>query len=98
MAKYMEKANCFFTQHYDVPYGRVSNRFVATLSVELDVIWNQRYNAERMIFFQTVVLKPVRLVSVLRNICDRISSRFDLWNRGAYQKLVQDSYRAVGFF
>ena len=48
--------------------------------------------------FQTVVLQRVRLVSGSRNICDRIYSRLDLWNRGALEKIVHDSYRATEEF
>ena len=30
--------------------------------------------------------------SQAKNICDRITSRIELWNKGAYDELIQDSY------
>ena len=33
---------------------------VETLVVKLDVIWNQHWNTERVIVFQTVILKRIR--------------------------------------
>ena len=50
------------TQRYDVPPSRVEKRFVWTITVELDRIQNQKWNAERAIIFQTVILQRVRLV------------------------------------
>ena len=47
---------------------------VETLVVKLDVIWNQHWNTERVIVFQTVILKRIRLLPGARNIGDRINS------------------------
>ena len=47
----MEKDNLMPTQHYDVPYGWIRNWYVAILLVKLNVIWNQNWNAERVIVF-----------------------------------------------
>ena len=49
-------------------------------------------NAERTIFFQTVIFQRVRLVSGEKHICECITSYIDLWNMGAYNELLQDSY------
>ena len=32
---------------------------------------------------------------MLRKINDRVDSQLDLWNKGAYDELVQDSHRAT---
>ena len=48
-----------------------------------------------MIVFHTVILQHVSGVSGLRNIRDHIESRLELWNKGAYDKLVQDSHRVM---
>ena len=39
-----------------------------------------------------IILQLILLVSGAKNIRDRITSCLDLWNKGAYNKLVQDSY------
>ena len=49
---------------------------------------------ERVIFLKAVIFQPVRLVSSTRNIYDQITSRLELWNKGAYNKLVHDYYSA----
>ena len=63
--------------------------------MELDRIRNLHCNKERVVFPQTVVLQRVSLMSGLRNILDLIESCLELRNKGTYNKLVQDSYRAV---
>ena len=45
-----------------------------------------------------VDLQRIYLVSEVRNICDRITSRLNLWNRGAYDKLVQYYYSTAEAF
>ena len=47
------------------------------------------------VHFSDGILQRVCLVSGAKNICDRITSRLDLWNKGTCKKLVQDSYSAV---
>ena len=88
----MKKLICIPTQRYAVLSGRIGRRFAGTLTVEINGIWNWHWNAERVIVFQTVILQRVRLVSVAINIRNQIPSLIDLWNRGAYDELVQDSY------
>ena len=83
------------TQRYDVPSSLIGNRYVGILLVELKGIWNRHLNAERVIVFQTVILQCVSQVPISINIRDHIDSCLDLWNKGAYDKLVQDSHRAA---
>ena len=45
-----------------------------------------------------VILQRIRLVSGAKNIRDRITSCLDLWNKGAYYELVQDSYSAAAAY
>ena len=63
--------------------------------MELDGIRNRRWNTERVIVFQMVIFQRVRLVSGAGNLCDCITSCLELWNKGAYDELVQDSYGTV---
>ena len=95
MAREVEKLVSIPTQRYDVPSGRIGNRFFVILSVELDGIQNCQWNEERVIVFQTVILQRISGVSGSRNIRDRIDSQTDLWNKGAHNELVQDSHRAA---
>ena len=44
------------TQRYDVPSGKVWNIFVGILSVELDRFRARKWNTERVIVFQYVIL------------------------------------------
>ena len=52
-----EKIVCIPTQRYDAPSGKVGKRFVGILSVELDGICARKWNTERVIFFQSVILQ-----------------------------------------
>ena len=51
------------TQIYDVPSGKVGKIFVGILSVELDRVRARKWNAERVIFFQSVILQRAQGVS-----------------------------------
>ena len=55
-----EKLVCMTTQRYDAPSGKVGKRFVVILSVELDGIRARKWNAERVIIFQSVILQHTR--------------------------------------
>ena len=96
--KNMKKKYFFPTQCYYVPSIWIRNWSVENLAVEINRIRNQHWNAEIVIIFHTVVLQRVCLVSGSRNTRDWISSHIALLNKGVYDKLVQDSYRAEGEF
>ena len=49
-------------------------------------------------YFSDFYFQRVHLVSGAINIRDRILSRIDLWNKGSYNELVQDSYSAAAAF
>ena len=52
-----EKLVCMPTQCYDAPSGKVGKIFVVILSVELDGVCARKWNAERVIVFQSVILQ-----------------------------------------
>ena len=83
------------TQRYDLRSGWIGNWYVGIILLGLDGIWICHWNMERVIFFQTGFLQCIHLVYVSINICDRLFLHLDLWNKGSYDELVQDSYRAV---
>ena len=45
------------TQRYDAPYGKVGTIFVGILYVKLDQARARKWNAERVIVFQSVFLQ-----------------------------------------
>ena len=51
------------TQRYDAPSGKVGKRFVEILSVELDGVHTRKWNAERVIVFQSVMLQRAQGVN-----------------------------------
>ena len=77
-----EKLVCIPTQRYDPPSGKVGKIFVGILSVELDGIRARKWNAERVIVFQSVILQRAQGVKNYAQIRKRILFRLDLWNRG----------------
>ena len=89
---------CFTIQRYNVPSCQIGDRFFDTLALELNIIQYKGWNAEIVSIFQTVILQHVCLVSSARNIRDRITERLNLWNKGAYNELVQDSYGSAADF
>ena len=44
-------------RHYDAPSGRVRRKFVRMLGEELKGVRDRRWNLERFILFQTVILQ-----------------------------------------
>ena len=64
--------------------------------MEIDGIRNRHCKSERVTVIQTVILQCVSGVSGSRNICDRIDSQLELWNKVFYGELVQDFHRATG--
>ena len=51
-----KKLFCMPTQCYDAPSGKVGKIFVGILSVELDGVRARKWNAERVIVFQSIIL------------------------------------------
>ena len=65
---------CFPTQCYGVTSGQVSKRSVSKINAELDGMRGQKWNAERAIIFQTVILQCVHLVTGAKYIQVRINT------------------------
>ena len=86
---------CFPTQRYDAPSGKVGKRFVGLLSAELYGIRARKWNAERVIIFQSVILQRAQGVNNTAQIRKRILFQLDLWNLGAFGELVKDTYNSA---
>ena len=74
------------TQRYDAPSGNVGKRFVGFLFVELDKFRTRKWNAERVVVFQSVILQRAQGVNNSAQIGKRILFRIDLWDRWAFEK------------
>ena len=86
------------TQRYDAPSRKVGDRFVGILSVELDGVHARKWNVERVIIFQSVILQCAQDFNNYTQIRKRILFQMDLWNRGAFDELVKDTYNsAMGY-
>ena len=72
MASVVEKLVCMSTQRYDITTGKVGKRFVAILSVELDRDRTRKWNYERVIVFQSVILQRAQGVNNSAQIQKRI--------------------------
>ena len=90
-----EKLVCIPTQCYDAPYGEVGKRFVGTLYVELDGVRARKWNAERVTVFQSIILQYTQGVNNSAQIQKHILFRLDLWNCGAFDELVKDTYKSA---
>ena len=70
MASAVEKLVCLPTQRYDAPSGKVGKRFVGILSVELDKVHARKWNSERVVVFQSIILHCAQGVNHSMKICN----------------------------
>ena len=63
MAITVEKLVCMPNQHYDAPSSKFGKIFVGILSVEFDRVCSRKWNAERVIVFQSVTLQHAQGVN-----------------------------------
>ena len=67
-----KKIVCMPTQRYDAPSRKVGKIFVVILSVELDGVRARRWDTERVIVFQSVILQRAQGVNNSAQIRKRI--------------------------
>ena len=85
-------------QRYDKPSKKVGNIFLVILYVEIDRVRSRKWNSERVIVFQSVILQCAQGVDNSAKIRNRILFQLDLWNRGAFDDLMKDIYNsAMGY-
>ena len=78
---------------YDALSGKVGRRFVGTLGVEMQGVRDRRWNSERFIVFQTVILQRARHVTKSHAMRRRIEKRLGAWGEGKHAMLVGDTLR-----
>ena len=79
------------SRRYGAPSGKVGQRFLGTLWVEMQGVRDRRWNLERFIFFQTVILQRARHVTASQAIRRRIEKRLDAWGEVKHAILVEDT-------
>ena len=82
-------------QRYNVLSEKTGRRFVATLSVELDGVQAWKWNSERVIIFQLVILQCSQGVNNAKDIRAHIIFQLNFWNCGAFEELVKDTFNAA---
>ena len=78
---------------YDAPSGKVGLQFVGDLKSELCGVRGRRWNSERFIVFQTVILQRDFHVTASHTIRRRIKKRLDAWDDGIHRMLVDQMLR-----
>ena len=68
--------------------------FVVILSVELYGVHARKWNAERVIVFQSVIIQCAKGVNSSAHIRKCILFWIDCWNCGAFDELVKDTYNS----
>ena len=92
---YWRRLIVFPSQMYDVPSGAVGKRFLEMVVDLLEGIHDRRWNSERFIVFQLVILQRSRDVKQAKDIRKRMARRMDAWSEGKFSMLVQDTERAL---
>ena len=82
------------SRRYDAPSGKVGRRFVGMLGAELQGVRDRRWNSERFILFQTVILQRARHVTASHAIRRQIDKRLEAWGAGKHVMLVGDTLRS----
>ena len=72
----------------------VGHRFVGMLGAKMQGVRDRRWNSERFIVFQTVILQQSRHVTASHAIRRRIEKRLDAWGAGKHTMLVGDTLRS----
>ncbi len=82
-------------QRYNAPGGPVGRRFVRMLAEEMSGIRSRKWNSERFIVFQMVILQRSKGVTKAGDIKKRLSNRMDSWEANKFDMLVQDTERTA---
>ena len=81
------------SQRYDAPSGKVGQHFVVALMEELRGVRDIRWNLERFIIFQTVIMQRARHITASQAIHCRKEKRLDAWEAGRHGMLVEETLR-----
>ena len=62
--------------------------------MELQGVWDRRWNLERFIVFQTVIMQRARHVTASHAIRRRIAKQLEAWGEGKHAMLIGDTLRS----
>eukprot|EP00978_Attheya_sp_CCMP212_P042445 scaffold258630_cov55-Attheya_sp.AAC.1 len=79
------------TKRYNAPGGHVGCQFIEVLVDELEGIRKRKWNSDRFIVFQMVILQRTKNVIWAKYICARIQNHLKSWKAGHYNMLVQET-------
>ena len=82
------------SRRYDAPSGKVGRRFVGMFGAKMQGVRYRRWNLERFIVFQTVILQRARHVTASHVIRRRVEKRLDAWGASKHAMLVGDTLRS----
>ena len=83
------------TTHYTVPSGKVGRRFVKILTTEFQGARERKWNSERPLVFAPVILQTTSGTRRARDIRSRLTQRMDLWEKGKFRALIDDTEAEV---
>ncbi|KAL3822014.1 hypothetical protein ACHAXA_003000 [Cyclostephanos tholiformis] len=75
---------------YDLPNGRWAHRFLTTLTDLWAGVIQRRWNSERPLVFQAVILRLVRGITRFHDVKLVVWGRLDAWDAGRYVALVKE--------
>ena len=78
-------------RRYNVPSGRVRRRFIHALATETKGFQKCRWNTERFIVFQMVILQRAWHMTKSYDIRRQINQRLDAWEAGDHEMLAEDT-------
>jgi hypothetical protein len=82
-------------QHYDAPTEAMGRRFVCILTEELKGVCSRKWNSEKSIVFQAVILQCSQEVKNAGAVKCHLSNWMDAWQVGKYGMLKQDMERTA---
>ena len=92
---YWRRLIVFPSQMYDVPLGTVGKRFLEKIVELLEGTHDRRWNSERFIVFQMVVLQRSRDVKQAKYIRKRMTQQMDAGEEEKFNMLLQDTERSL---
>ena len=75
---------------YDLPNGRWAHRFLSMLTDLWVGVIQRRWNSERPLVFQAVILRRVRGITRFHEVKPIIWGRLDAWDAGRFVALVKE--------
>jgi hypothetical protein len=90
---YWRRLIVYHCRQYSLPNGTVGHRFLGMLTEIIEGIISRKWNSERWIVFQVVILQCTREVKGAKDIKERLIRRMDDWKKGNFLQLVQETER-----